>query len=139
MIAIIRIHGQVNINEKFAETLNRLHLRRKFSCTVIHETPEMLGMLRKIENFVAYGKISRETLTKLVEKRGQPIAKGRKIDAGKIAEEFEKNKPFKELGVKPFFRLHPPHGGLKTSRLHYPRGVLGNHKEKINKLIERML
>ena len=43
-----------------------------------------------------------------------------------------------EIGIKPFFRLHPARGGIK-SKLHYPKGVLGNHKENINKLIERML
>ena len=43
-----------------------------------------------------------------------------------------------ELSIKPFFRLHPPRGGIK-SKVHFPKGVLGNNKEKINELIMRML
>ena len=49
-----------------------------------------------------------------------------------------KGKKYDELGIKPFFRLHPPRGGIR-SKVHYPEGVLGNHKEKINELVERML
>jgi hypothetical protein len=40
--------------------------------------------------------------------------------------------------LKGFFRLHPPRKGIK-SKLQYPKGVLGDNKESINKLIERML
>jgi hypothetical protein len=42
------------------------------------------------------------------------------------------------MGIKPFFRLHPPRKGI-NSKIQYPKGVLGNNKEDINKLIERML
>jgi len=40
--------------------------------------------------------------------------------------------------LKPFFRLHPPRGGLKNSKEPFPKGVLGYNKE-INELVERML
>ena len=43
-----------------------------------------------------------------------------------------------ELNMKPFFRLHPPRGGI-NAKIHFPKGVLGNNKEKINDLIKRML
>ena len=77
-------------------------------------TPEKLGMLKKIKNFVAYGEISKETYDKLLEKRGERS--------------------------KTHFRLHPPRGGI-DSKKHFGvgKGVLGNNKEKINELIERML
>jgi large subunit ribosomal protein L30 len=44
------------------------------------------------------------------------------------------------LNIKPFFRLHPPRGGIDSAK-HFgiKKGVLGNNKESINKLIERML
>jgi len=140
MKAIIRIKGTIGMNKDMEETLGRLNIRRKYSCTVIKENAVMNGMLKKIENFVAYGDISKEIFTELVKKRGQPIDKTKKIDAGKVVEEFfEKNsKKLKELNLKPFFRLHPPIHGIKT-KIHFPKGVLGNHKEKINDLIKRML
>ncbi|KKL95423.1 hypothetical protein LCGC14_1854700, partial [marine sediment metagenome] len=43
-----------------------------------------------------------------------------------------------KLNLKPFFRLHPPRKGIK-SKLHFPKGVLGDNKEKINDLVLRML
>jgi len=147
MIAIIRISGQVEIKKDVAETLNRLLIKRKYHCAVLQEKPELLGMVKKVNNFVAFGKIDKEMLAKLIEKRGKLIksidAKSKKenkgkIDASKIASEVTEGKKLEELGLKPFFRLHPPRGGIK-SKLHFPKGALGNHGEKINKLIERML
>jgi hypothetical protein len=39
-----------------------------------------------------------------------------------------------------YFALHPPIGGFKkSSKLAFPRGILGNHGKEINKLLERML
>ena len=58
--------------------------------------------------------------------------------AKKIVEEIKKGKKFEELNLKPFFRLHSPRKGIK-SKLHYPKGVLGDHKDKINELLIRML
>ena len=116
-IAIIRISGMIKVDENVENTLFRLRLRRKYSCVVLEETPELKGMLEKIRSFVAYGDINDETYKELVEKRGKKMKNGK---------------------LKPFFRLHPPRGGIK-SKLHYPKGVLGDHAEKINELITRML
>ena len=140
MIAAIRIRGMVGIKREIDETLNRLKLRRKYSCVVIREKPEIFGMIKKIENFVAYGKIDRETFLELVKKRGKAIGK-KKIDAEKVVSEFIDGKIEKKLsflGIKDFFRLHPPRGGIESKK-HFPKGVLGNHGEKINLLIRRML
>ena len=41
--------------------------------------------------------------------------------------------------IRPVFRLGPPRKGFKSIRLPYPRGDLGNRKEKINDLLERMI
>ena len=117
MICIIRITGDVGLNKDVAETLYRLRLRRKYACVVLNPKKETLGMIKKVRNFVAFGEINEETYKKLKEKRGKKDSKG---------------------NLKPFFRLHPPRKGIK-SKLHFPKGVLGDNKEKINDLIERML
>ena len=137
MIAIIRIKGKVDINGDVEETLERLRVRRKYACVVLRENKTLEGMIKKVRDFVAYGSIDKETLVELIKQRGQST--GGKIDAAKIAEEFltKTNKKLADLGIKPFFRLHPPRGGIK-SKLHYPKGVLGENK-KINELIRRML
>ena len=99
----------------------------------------MLGLF-KIKDFVAFGKINTETFEKLIEKRGQVIDSKKKINAKEVAKEFEKGKKMEELNLKPFFRLHPPRGGI-DSKKHFgvAKGVLGNHGDKINELLERML
>ena len=138
MFCVIRISGIVGLKKQIVETLNRLRLRRKYSCIVINPTKEQLGMIKKLRDFVAFGEIDEKTLEKLIEKRGQIIDKRKKIDAKKTAEKLEKGESYKELNLKPFFRLHPPRKGIK-SKLHFPKGVLGNNKEKINELVGRML
>lgn len=138
MICIIRIRGNVGLEKGVVETLNRLRLRRKYSCVVMDPKKEDLGMIKKIANFVAFGEIKKDVFEKLIEKRGQITNKTKKIDSKKIVDELLKGKKYEELHLKPFFRLHPPRKGIK-SKLHFPKGVLGNNKEKINDLILRML
>ena len=138
MICVIRIHGGVKLKKDIVETLNRLRLRRKYSCVVLNPTKEKLGMVKKVKDFVAFGEINKETFEKLIESRGQKIDKKKEIDVKKIVEKLEKGKSYEEMNLKPFFRLHPPRKGI-NSKIHFPKGVLGNNKEKINELIERML
>jgi len=140
MIAIIRIHGMIKVRFNIDETLNRLRLRRKYCCVVVNDSPEAKGMITKVRDFVAYGNITEETLAKLIKERAEKIGdKKAKIEnPEKIAKELIAGKSFEELKIKPFFRLHPPRGGI-NSKKHYPKGVLGDNKEGINKLIERML
>ena len=139
MIVVIRISGRVGLSKDIKETLDRINLRRKYSATFLKPSPENIKLLRKIRNVVAYGDIDKETLKELIEKRGTPIDKSKKIDAEKIISELEKKK-LKDLGLKPFFRLHPPRGGI-DSKTHFPirKGVLGDNKTKINDLVRRML
>lgn len=117
MIAIIRIKGQVKIRKVVAETLNRMGLKTKYSCLIIDKPNEVeLGMLDKVKDFVAFGELNAETHKKLIEARGK----------------FSKSKTH--------FRLHPPRKGIESKK-HFGvgKGVLGDNKEKINDLIERML
>jgi len=138
MILVIRISGLVEIPKEVKETLYRMRLRKKYSAILLNESKETENLLQSVRNFVAYGPINKETLVELVKKRAQPTKKI-KIDAEKIAEQISK-KSYEELGIKPFFRLHPPIGGIDT-KLHFPlkKGVLGDNKEKINDLARRML
>ena len=62
----------------------------------------------------------------------------KKIDPKKIASELN-DKSLEDLGLKPFFRLHPPRGGIESKKHSgVGKGVLGENK-KINDLIRRML
>jgi ribosomal protein L30/L7E len=134
MIVVIRIAGMVKIKGDVAETLHRLRLRRKYACVLIDENDKTrMGMLKSVRDFVAYGPITEEMKKKLVESRGKPLDKTEKVDLEKA-----KKLDYKGANMKPFFRLHPPRKGI-NSKIHFPKGVLGNHKDKINELLERML
>jgi len=138
MICIIRISGQVKLDRDVKETLERLRLGRKYTCVVLNPNREQTGMIKKIKHFIAFGEIRKDVFEKLIDARGQRINKSKKIDSKKVIEDLEKGKKYEDLGLKPFFRLHPPRGGIK-SKIHFPKGVLGNHGEKINELVLRML
>ena len=56
-----------------------------------------------------------------------------------IAKKLEAGRNFRELGIKPVFRLSPPSGGLRSVRVAYPRGDLGERKEAVNELLRRMV
>jgi large subunit ribosomal protein L30 len=139
MILVIRISGQINLNSDIKEGFNRLRLRRKYSSILVKPTKENLALLRKLRNHIAFGTIDKETLTELIEKRAVPLEKESKIDAKKIVEQLDK-KSLKDLGIKSFFRLHPPRKGIDAKK-HFGvnKGVLGDNKEKINELVRRML
>lgn len=138
MIIVIRISGMVDVPEVINYTLDNINLRRKYSAILMNETPENMKLLNQVRSFVAYGTISNENLIKLISLRGESTKKG-KIDAESIVKALDK-KSLKEQGMKPFFRLHPPRGGIESKK-HFGigKGVLGDNKENINKLLERML
>ncbi len=139
MKAIIRISGLVEIARTVESTLSRMRLRRKYTLVLLPATPMTSLLLKKVRNFVAYGDINAETLAALLEKRAQLIDKKKKVDLAEVAKQLDK-KSLQDLGIKPFFRMHPPRKGI-DARLHFGvrKGVLGDNKDKINDLIRRML
>jgi large subunit ribosomal protein L30 len=138
LIAVVRITGEVKNRPEIVNTLYRLRLRRKYTCALIDSSNKgLMGMLWQVRHSVAYGDIDKELLVKLLNARGKKTD-GKKANYEEAAKELIAGKKLEELGFKPFFRLHPPRKGI-DSKLQYPKGVLGNNKNDINKLIERML
>jgi large subunit ribosomal protein L30 len=139
MILAIRISGLVEVSVIDNETLSRMRLRRKYSAVLLKDTPENKKLIASVRNFIAYGPVDAETLKLIIEKRGQLIDKKKKVNAADVVASIEKL-GLEEQGLKPFFRLHPPRGGIET-KIHFPKrkGVLGDNKEKINELVRKML
>lgn len=145
MIVVIRIKGVVGVPKDIEKTLNMLRLRKKHACVILSEKPEIEGMLKKVKDYVAFGNLDKETFKLLLLKRGKlegdkPLSI-KEEDLDKFINDFFDNKAkLSDIKLKLFFRLHPPKGGFKKSiKLMCPKGVLGDHKEKINELIRRML
>jgi len=153
----IRLRGTADASPEVSQTLYMLRLRRKFTATLYHSSqPGVLGMLKLVENWVAWGEINRDTLVELLRRRGRitgdkPLTdewvkenlglNGVEELADKLlAGELYLNK-LKNRGVKPFFRLHPPKGGFRGSikRRYGDGGVLGGWGGDINRLLTLMI
>lgn len=109
------------IKKDIKDTLDMLRLYKKHYCVVCDATPSLLGMIKKIKDFVTYGEIDSDTNKMLIDKRGIKDIEG---------------------NLKKFFRLHPPVGGFERKGIKKPfsvGGVLGDRKEKINDLLKRMI
>lgn len=148
---VVRIKGTVNIPTWARTTLDGLNLDKRFRATLVPETEESLGMLRKVKEVVAWTKADSGMVKELLEKRGRkagykPITKAdlpkeyKSIDdlANAIAD--NKVAMSKIEGLKPWFALSPPKGGFKrkTKQQYTQAGVLGDDKE-LAEIVKRML
>ncbi|HIP66625.1 MAG TPA: 50S ribosomal protein L30 [Candidatus Nanopusillus sp.] len=153
-IVVIRIKGVVKTPSEIKDTLHLLRLRRTNVAVVLDDRPSFIGMVKKIEPWVAWGEISPEVFKKLLLKRGrlegdkrvteEYIKQTTGMDIDTFVEKFFRFEV--ELTdiprLKPFFRLKPPSGG-------YPRkgikvqvtqgGTWGYWGDRINKLLETMI
>ena len=111
MFAVIRLRGSVNMHKKNNDTLDMLKLHKVNHCVLVREDATYKGMLKKVENWITWGEVSSDVEKMLKEKRGK----------GKI------------------FRLSPPSHGLKSTKIHFPKGDLGYRGDKINALLRRMI
>jgi large subunit ribosomal protein L30 len=141
MLAVVRIRGSVKTDQRIVDTLGMLRLNRVNHCVLVPDTKDVKGMLKKATSWITWGNIDDGTIEKLLLKRGRTMD-NKKLDdkaAKDVAKKISKNQSMKDAGIKPVFRLSPPSKGHKSTKLHYPKGALGNRKEKINDLIKRMM
>jgi len=137
-LAIIRIRGITGIKKGIKDTLNMLYLYHNNYCVVVND--KLLGMIKKVKDYVTWGEIDDETYKLLVEKRGEEF-KGRETDSKKKIK-YKKFIIVNNKKYKKYFRLNPPRGGFERKGIKVPfsiGGALGYRKEKINDLIKKMV
>lgn len=158
LYAIIRIRGTVDVPPDVERTLELLRLRRRFTASIYHRSlPGLEGMLEVVQSWATWGEISKEVLIELLKRRGRIIGDKPLTDEfvrkvirlqGGIEELADKllageihYHRLKSLGVKPFFRLHPPKGGFKGSikKAYRQGGELGYRGLAINELLKKMI
>jgi large subunit ribosomal protein L30 len=142
LFAVVRVRGSVGITRDLADTLMMLRLHRINHCVIVPKNQNFNGMLHKARNFITWGEIDKETLEKLVAKRGRFAGDKRVTDlnyAKELAHLIISGKPVKETGIKPVFRLSPPSKGYKSTKALFPKGSLGYRGERINELLKRMI
>lgn len=151
-LAVVRVRGISDIFREVKTTLKNLNLTRNCHATLIDDRPSYLGMLRKVQNYVTWGEISKEGVEILLKKRGR-LAGDKKLTnehaqqngyktLDDLAEAiYELKVDYNRLpNIKPMFRLHPPKKGFKgkVKRSYQSGGVTGYRGETINDLIKRM-
>lgn len=152
MYALVQVRGIVNTRREIKETLKMLRLHHINHCVLVPETPEYLGMVRKVKDYVAFGEINAETLATILATRGRltgnkPLTDEYVQSATKYADIAAlaaaivngeiRMKDVPEL--KPVLRMHPPRKGYKTTKRTYTQGgALGYYGAEINDLLIKM-
>ncbi len=126
-IAVVRVRGVRNMEPKIKYTLELLRLSRPHHCVLIATSPQNMGMINVVKDYIAFGPVKDETVAKLIEKRGEK---------GKIR--FKDYKGAEKVTHDPVFRLHPPRKGYKDIKSNYPRGDLGKRPD-MDDLLTRMM
>jgi large subunit ribosomal protein L30 len=152
-IAVVRIRGLSDVRGDIEDTLKMLNLNRIYHATLVDDRPSYLGMLRKAQNHITWGEISKEMLTLLLKKRGKIFGNKRLTDEDtksfgydsidKLADAiYNLEVQFSDLPkVQKVFQLHPPRKGFKGSvkKSYKSGGETGYRGELINDLIKRMI
>ena len=152
MYAVVRVRGPVNVRYTIEDTMEMLRLHKVNHCVFVPENPHFKGMVQKVKDYVAFGKVDAKTLAEVLETRGRLEGNTRLTEAyvrentnydsieSLAAAVVEGKASLKDVPkLKPVFRLHPPrkgHAGIK--RTVQQGGVLGNHDEEINVLLHKM-
>ncbi|AFA40114.1 50S ribosomal protein L30P, archaeal [Pyrobaculum oguniense TE7] len=164
--AVVRLRGIPTTPRYIARTLDLLRLRRKFTMVVVPGSPSIMGMIQEVNDWVTWGEIEADTLAEVLKKRGRIVGDKpltleylkkwgwqsfEEVALAYVAGEIERlscGRYYAREGqrppcipyLKPFFRLHPPRGGLNSVKLHFAAGGdLGYRGPLINDLIRRML
>jgi large subunit ribosomal protein L30 len=152
-IAAVKVRGTVSAQRESKETLMMLRLSRTNHAVLIDNRPAFKGMLQRVQSYVTWGEVSKETVALMLQKRG------RLAGDKKLTDEYAQKVGYKSLseladaiatckvehqkllGIQPIFRLHPPSKGFKgkTKKGYKSGGEAGYRGEAINDLIKRMV
>lgn len=149
---MVKVRGTISALREARETLELLRLARTNNAILIDNRPSFMGMLYRVQNYVTWGEVSKETVALMLQKRGK-LAGGKKLTDESVetlgyksidglAEAIAKCKTqYQKLpNVQPVFKLHPPKKGFKgkTKKSYAAGGEAGYRGEAINDLIKRM-
>ena len=152
MYAVVQVRGVVKTRQDIKDTLKMLRLHHINHCVLVPDSPQNLGMIRKVKDYVAYGEVDAPTVETLLQTRGRVIG-----DAPLTDEYLKKNSSYATIrdfakalasgesklrdipGLKPVLRLHPPRKGYRTTKRTHPQGgALGYYGQEINTLLTKM-
>jgi large subunit ribosomal protein L30 len=124
MQALVQLRGDVNMATDVEDTLDMLNVHDVNHCALVPETDSYRGMLAKVNDYVAYGEPSQDTVETLIETRAEPLEGDADVNDEWIAEHTDydgvdglafalvaEETTLREQGLTPVLRLHPPRGG----------------------------
>ncbi len=115
MIAAVRVRGPVDVSGDVESTMESLGLNSRNSCVLVDsENDAVVGMLNKVSDYITFGVISEETVSKIEEKHGEAS-------------------PGLTVG------LHPPKGGFKDTKAHVNAGGALGRRQDMDELLHKML
>jgi large subunit ribosomal protein L30 len=141
-IAVLRIRGIRKVKPNIRKTFELLRLEKPNHCVLVDDTPQNLGMVELVKDYVTYGPLKEETMVSLLVKRGR---KGsallrevmKEADLKKAAKEISGGRKVSEF-ANPVFRLSPPSKGFGDKKAAYPDGELGK-REEMDTLLRKMI
>lgn len=154
-IAVLRVRGRVHVKHEISDNMRFMGLTRKNYCTILPDNEQSRSMIHKSKDYLTWGETGETTMIALIKERGRIAGDARVTD--QYIKENSKFADIKSLaaalakgetrlkevkGMKSFFRLNPPRKGFEREGIKQPfnqGGALGNRKDKINQLVERML
>ncbi|MFB6165198.1 MAG: 50S ribosomal protein L30 [Haloarculaceae archaeon] len=153
MQALVQLRGDVNMATDVEDTLDMLNVHGVNHATLVPERDSYRGMITKVNDYVAYGEPSQESVERLLRRRAEPLEGEADIDDEWVAEHTEyddigelawsllsEETTLREQGLSPSLRLHPPrsgHDGVKHPTKE--GGELGKHTtEEIDALLKAM-
>ena len=68
--AVVRIRGTVNVKPDIKRTLQLLRLTRANHCVLLEENASTKGMLQVAKDYITWGEIDKDVLSKLIKSRG---------------------------------------------------------------------
>lgn len=153
MEALVQLRGEVDQSQGVRDTLAMLNLHKVNHCVFVPEEDTYRGMITKVNDWVAHGQPSAETVELLLSRRAEPAEGSADVDDEWVADNtayddiaslaqaiVDEETTLRKQGLSPTLRLHPPrsgHDGIKHPRKE--GGSLGKQDtESIDKLLRKM-
>lgn len=150
---MVKVRGTISAQREVRETLQLLRLTRTNNAVLIDNRPSYIGMLYRVQNYVTWGEVSKETVALMLKERGR-LAGGKKLtdesveklgfkSIDSLADAIASCKAeYQKLpNVQPVFKLRPPSKGFKgkTKKSFTAGGEAGYRGERITDIIKRMV
>eukprot|EP00195_Chlamydomonas_chlamydogama_P017716 CAMPEP_0202890486 /NCGR_PEP_ID=MMETSP1392-20130828/868_1 /ASSEMBLY_ACC=CAM_ASM_000868 /TAXON_ID=225041 /ORGANISM="Chlamydomonas chlamydogama, Strain SAG 11-48b" /LENGTH=238 /DNA_ID=CAMNT_0049574063 /DNA_START=51 /DNA_END=767 /DNA_ORIENTATION=- len=159
LLFVIRIRGLNKVHPKTKKILQLLRLRQINNAVFLRVNKATLGLLKRVEPYIAFGYPNLKSVKELIYKRGHAKINGNRIpltdnklieqNLGKFGIICMEDLVHEIYSVGPHFReasnflwpfkLNSALGGMDKKRLHYVEGgQAGNREGEINNLIKAM-